>query len=129
MKKTLGDIVFWFHIVFVLFWYALFFVPVNVWPDKILFHFYLTLGVVIHQIVWGLIIMPWTGRYRMVCMLTTIAQLLRGEDIANPNNYDHSSTREFLAKFGITKVPHRISTIIAFIVLILVSIQYFTYYY
>ncbi|MFH1714010.1 MAG: hypothetical protein ABH831_00180 [Candidatus Nealsonbacteria bacterium] len=124
MRNLVGNIIFLFHAAFVIPWYALLFVPESVLPNKIAFHFYLTLVVVLHQFLWGFLIMPWTKKYRMVCILTTFQQLAKGQNISDPKNYDHSFTQEFLRKIGIN-IPHRASTLITFTILTLVSIQYF----
>lgn len=123
-KKFLAEGIFWTHVLIVGFWYALFIVPTSVWADKITFHFYFTIGIVFHQFLWGAVIMPWTKRYRMVCILTTPMQILRGQSIADPKNYDHSFTTEFLKRSGIS-VPHKVSTILTFSILIVVAIQFF----
>lgn len=123
-KRFFAEVIFWMHVLIVGFWYALFLVPTSLWADKITFHFYFTLGIVFHQFVWGAIIMPWTKKYRMVCILTTPMQTLRGQSISDPKNYDHSITLEFLKRRGIS-VPHKASTILTFIVLTVVTIQFF----
>lgn len=124
-KKFLADVVFWSHLGGGIFWYGLFLVPTSWWPEKITFHFFFTLAIVGHQFLWGLVIMPWSGRYRTVCALTTFLQLLRGKKISDPENYDHSFTLEFIRKFHI-RVPHWVATAMNFGVVTLVSIQYFS---
>ncbi|MFH1509815.1 MAG: hypothetical protein ABID67_01540 [Candidatus Nealsonbacteria bacterium] len=124
MNNFLGKVIFFFHAVFVIFWYGLFLVPESFFPGKITFHFYLTIVVVSSQFVWGLLLMPWTKKYRMVCFFTTITQLLKGQNISDPNNYNHSFNRDLFKKIGI-KISHRATTYITFSVLILVTIQYF----
>ena len=123
-KRFFGELIFWAHIIIVGFWYVLFLVPTSLWADKIAFHFYFTLGIVGHQFLWGAAIMPWTKRYRMVCILTTPMQILRGQNISDPKNYDHSFTAEFIKRAGI-KVPHKASTILTFTILVIVTIQFF----
>ena len=123
-KRFFAEVIFWMHVLIVGFWYALFVVPTSLWSDKITFHFYFTIGIVGHQFLWGAVIMPWTKKYRMVCALTTPMQILRGQSIADPKNYDHSFTAEFLKRMGIS-VPHKASTILTFIVLTAVTIQFF----
>jgi len=124
MRRAIGETVFFFHVTFVIFWCALFLIPESIFPDRVSFHFYLSLLVMLHQIFWGLIILPWTGRYRMVCILTTITQLLRKESVSDPKNYEHSFNREFLNKFGI-KISNRASSYLTFAIFTLSAIQYF----
>jgi len=123
MKNFIGQVIFWIHVTFVIFWYGLFLVPESLFPGKIVFHFYLTIVTVFHQFIWGALIMPWTKKYRMVCFATTIAQLLRGQKISDPKNYDHSFNQDLLKRFGIN-VSHKTTTYITFTVLILVTIQF-----
>src|SRR3989338_1165005 len=82
MRKTFGDIIFWSHVVLGTSWVGLLFVPPNIWPNKISFYFFLTLGVVLHQAVWGALVIPWAKRYELVCMLTTLERVVRGERLA-----------------------------------------------
>jgi hypothetical protein len=124
MRKLLSKTLFFFHVVFVAFWYGLFFVPESVFPGRVSFHFYLTLVVVFHQFIWGFLLLPWTGRYRMVCILTTINQLIRGDKMSDSKNYDHSFTQEFFKGFGV-RIPHRATTFITLLVLFAASLNYF----
>ena len=122
-RSLFAKFTFWLHSTIVTFWYALFLVPLSFWADKIVFHFQFTLFIIFNQFFWGFLILPWTKKYRMVCFLTTITQLLRGEDISDKKNYDHSFSQEYFKKFGIN-ISHRMSTVITFTILFLVTIQY-----
>ena len=126
MRKRLflADLLFWAHFFIGSLWLGLFLVPSLIWPDKITFHFYLTIIIVIHQFLWGLILMPYTRKFRMVCILTTPMQLLRNQKISDPKNYSHSFFEELVGNQGI-KIPHGISTLITFSALSLVTFQYF----
>lgn len=126
-RKILANIIFWLHGSIIIFWIALFFIPKGLWPGKIKFHFLLSLLIFGHQLLWGLLILPWTKKYRMVCCLTTIMQLLRGQNISDPKNYDHSFTVEFLNKIMGINVTHKFSTILTLTILFLTTIQYFLF--
>lgn len=123
-KLFLADILFWIHFIIGTIWLGLFLVPSSLWQDKITFHFYLTIIIVAHQFLWGLLLMPWTRKFRMVCILTTPMQILRGEKISDPKNYNHSFFKELVGKNGV-QIPHFISTLITFSALFLVIYQYF----
>lgn len=125
MRLFFADIIFVIHLLIGAAWWGLFLVPPSVWPEKIAFHFFLTLLIVGHQFVWGLLIMPWTHRFRTVCILTTPMQLLRGQKISDPKNYNHSWLKELAGKNGI-RITHETTTIINFTILVLVSLQYFS---
>ncbi len=124
MKLFLADFLFWIHFIVGSIWLGLFLAPSSLWPDKITFHFYLTVAIVGHQFLWGLLIMPWTRKFRMVCVLTTPMQLLRGQKISDPKNYSHSFLKELVGKNGI-KIPHAFSTLLTFSALGLIIYQYF----
>jgi len=68
--------------------------------------------------------MPWTKKYRMVCFLTTMHQLLRGKSISDEQNYNHSFAKEFFGKFHI-QLSHRFITFFTLAVFVIVSLQYF----
>jgi len=122
-RLLLANLLFGIHFIIVVVWLSLFLVPYSIWHDRITIHFYLTVAIVTHQFLWGLAIMPWTHKFRMVCILTTPMQLLRGQKISDPKNYDHSFFQEFFGKQGI-KIPHKASTLITFFALTLVTLQY-----
>ncbi|MEM2125713.1 MAG: hypothetical protein QXQ53_04880 [Candidatus Methanosuratincola sp.] len=111
MRAFAAEVIFWLHLVIVLFWVSLFFVPVDWWQGRISFHFYFSLVVILHQFVWGAIIMPWTKRYRMVCILTTLMQSLRGFKLSRVENYGHSFTEELFARARVN-VPKIVPTIL-----------------
>lgn len=123
MKLLFADLLFWIHFITGTIWLGLFLVPSSAWHDKITFHFYLTIAIVGHQFLWGVLLMPWTRKFRMVCLLTTPMQILRGEKISDPKNYDHSFFKELVGNQGI-QIPHAISTLITFSALFLVTLQY-----
>lgn len=124
IRLLLADFLFWAHFLIGSLWLGLFLVPSSVWADKITFHFYFTVLLVFHQFLWGWLIMPWTKKFRMVCILTTPMQLLRGQKISDPKNYEHSFFKELVGKNGI-HIPHSLSTILTFSALSLVTYQYF----
>ncbi|MDP2637990.1 MAG: hypothetical protein Q8P26_02935 [Candidatus Levybacteria bacterium] len=126
MKKInllMANIIFWMHFIIGSIWLGLFLVPSSMWHDKITFHFYFTILLVTHQFLWGWFLMRWTRKFRMVCVLTTPMQILRGEKISDPKNYDHSFLNEIMGKNGF-KVPHAFSTLLTFSALGLIIYQY-----
>ncbi len=122
-RLYLSKLLFWIHFIAGAIWLGLFLVPSSVWHDKITFQFYLTVVVVTHQFLWGLFLMPWTKKFRMVCILTTLMQLLRGQKVSDLKNYDHSFFKELVGNQGI-KISHTVSTIITFSILSLVTFQF-----
>ncbi len=124
IRLLLADIIFWIHFLIGTIWLGLFLVPSSMWPGKITFHFYFTILLVFHQFFWGWLIMPWTHKFRMVCILTTPMQLLRGQKLSDPKNYNHSFFKELIGKNGI-KIPHAFSTALTFSALGLIIYQYF----
>lgn len=125
MRKFFAETIFYIHWAIVFFWYSLFFVSTTWWPEKIIFHFQLTSMIVLHQFLWGFIILPWTKKYRMVCLLTTVTQVLRGKSVADKKNYERSFPIEAFDRIGFT-ITNRMATIITFTTLIIVTVQYFS---
>lgn len=123
MRKFLSDFLPFLHFGSGLFWCGLFFLPISWWPGKISFHFFLTITILSHQFLWGAMIRPWTGKYRLVCVFTTITQLLRGLPISDPKNYNHSFTKELFGKVGVT-LTNRAIAIFTLTIFTLVTIQY-----
>ena len=124
MRKFSADLIFYLHVVIVAFWYILFFIPNSIWLDKTEFHFQMSLLIVGHQLVWGALILPWTKNYRLVCVLTTLMQILRGQSVSDKKNYEHSFSKEFLRKININ-LSHRRIAIITFTTFTVVTIQRF----
>ncbi|MCH7605082.1 hypothetical protein IID24_03800 [Patescibacteria group bacterium] len=123
MRNFIADIIFWLHAVVLLFWWGLFFVPTGMWASKISFHFFFTVGIVGHQFLWGAMTMPWTKKYQMTCILTTIMQWVRGEKLSDERNYRHVWTKEFFRRAG-WGLPERGATIVTAIISTIVTIQY-----
>jgi hypothetical protein len=123
IRLFLANLLFWIHVATVVFWAGLFLVPTSLWHDRITFHFYLTIVIVGHQFLWGLMIMPWTHKFRMVCIITTFVQLLRNQKISDPKNYSHSFFKEMVGKRGI-QAPHWASTTLTFSILGLITLQF-----
>jgi hypothetical protein len=108
-RAVLSEFVFWLHLVIISAWVALFFVPLSLWPGRIAFHFCFSMVVIAHQFIWGAIVMPWTKRYRMVCILTTLMQALRGYKISDPRNFTHSFVQELFHRAKV-RVPAIVPT-------------------
>jgi len=125
-RDILAEFIFWLHFVIVLFWFGLFLVPSGLWAAKIPFHFFITVVIAGHQFIWGAVILPWAKRYRMVCILTTLTHILRGQKISDPKNYTHSFTVGFIKRFGLN-VSNRVSTLFTCAALIWISLQYFVF--
>lgn len=123
-KKSSAEIVFWLHFVLVATWFGPFFVPTSVWPGKISFHFWFILVAVILQFGWGFLMLPITKKYKMMCPLTTLMQMLRGYQISDERNNHHSCIKEFFDRIG-KPVPKKAVTYSTFISLGVVTMQYF----
>lgn len=109
---ALAEVVFWIHFAIFISIPGLFLVPERVWPDRVTFHFWFVASAFVLLFVWGGI---WTLRLRdkvyLTCFLDTLTQWLRGYDVYDPRNYNHSFTDEIFARFtlrGLSKqsVPY-----------------------
>lgn len=123
MKKTiLTEIIFWLHLPIVVVWFGLFFVPKSAWPEKVFFHFWYIIGIMLVQYLWGILIFRKTD---IICPLTTLMQYLRGYSLKDKRNYSHSYIAELLEKMHITSITYRQINVILLITLIIVAVQYF----
>ncbi|MBI3036973.1 hypothetical protein HYY73_04470 [Candidatus Woesearchaeota archaeon] len=123
-KKAGAEALFWTHFVLVAVWFGLFLVPTDAWAGKVTFHFWFILIAVAVQFGWGFLMLPVTRKYRMICPLTTLMQLLRGYPVADARNNNHSCIKEFFRRIG-KPVPKRAVTISTFVSLGIVTLQYF----
>ena len=126
-KKTfLTEIVFWLHLPYVLFWFGAFFIPLSLWPSRIVFHFwYISIALLI-QFFGGIVLYPKTKKIDFICPLTTLMQSLRGYPVENEKNFGHSFIAELLEKLHI-KISFRWVNILLIITFIIVSVQYCQY--
>jgi len=124
MRDFFTTTIFWLHFFVVAFWIGLLFVPEFLLPGKTAFHFYFTVGLVGHQFLWGAAIYPWTKKYRMVCILTTFMQLLRGHPLSTVDNYGHSWTKEFIKRLG-WGIPERGATVLTLAIFVISTFQFF----
>lgn len=125
LKKAAAETVFWTHFALVTVWYGLFLVPTSLWAGKITFHFWFILIATLVQFGWGFVLLPITKKYKMICPLTTLMQVLRGYPIADERNNHHSCIKEFFHRIG-KPVPKKAVTMSTFISLGAVTLQYFS---
>ncbi|NQV91780.1 hypothetical protein HQ489_04875 [Candidatus Woesearchaeota archaeon] len=86
------------HIPITAFWFVLFVIPTSIWPERMIFQFWYALWLVGGQVSWGILIF---GKFKSICPMTTVMQLLRGYDIKDERNYDHGFIAEFFEDMGI----------------------------
>lgn len=122
-KKTIINLLYFFHLVIVIVWFGLFFVPKSLWPGRVIFHFWFIFIFMLIQMGWGAAMTPYMKKYRIVCPITTLMQYLRGYPIDEKRNFDHSFIREFLTFLKI-KAPYGSIGLVNYLSLCLVAIQY-----
>lgn len=125
-KKALTEVIFWLHLALFIVWYALFFIPSSLWPQRVVFHFWYIALQVLSEVITGLMLMPKMKKFRIVCPLTTLMQSLRGFKPSDPRNYDHSFVREFAKRVGI-RIPYGFVGALIFLSLAVVTLQYVLY--
>ncbi len=124
MKKSwLIDFLFIIHFPIVLVYFGLFFVPTAVWADRAIFHFWYFVLVMSIELIWGILIYPYTKRIDIVCPLTTLMQYLRGFAVSDERNYDHSYISELFSRFGI-KIAYKYVSYSLFLAGVLIAINY-----
>jgi hypothetical protein len=104
-------------------WATLFLVPSRAWDEKVKFHFMITLIVVIHQVLWGFILSLYTKRFDLVCILTTLTHMARGEKFTTDLNYVYKWSTEFCSRIGLELSPRLAGTIVLS-GLMIVSVQF-----
>ncbi len=124
-RKEFAEIIFWLHLVILIVWFALFFVPTSIWPGRIVFHFWYVALFVLSELITGAIFMKGMHKFRIVCPLTALMQYLRGYKINDPLNYDHSFVREFAERLNI-KIPYGVVGFFIFLSLAIIIFQYFS---
>ncbi len=123
-KRTFfTELLFWLHLPIVLLWFGLFFVPRFVWPSRVSFHFWFIVIIMLLQLLWGIFLYPKTKKIDFICPLTTWLQHLRGYEIKDQRNYNHSFIAELLERLHI-KISFRGVNILLFLTLVIVVIQY-----
>ncbi len=122
-KKIIINIIWLLHLLIVLLFFGLFLIPKLLWNNVIKFHFWYLIIIIFIQIIWGLIIYNKTKKIDIICPLTTLMQKLRGYEIKDKKNYNHSYIAELLNKLKI-KVNYNIVSLLIFISIIIVFIQY-----
>lgn len=121
LKKLFTQIVFWSHFPIIILWFGLFLVPSSIWTERVIFHFWYLVIIIIIQLIWSILIFK---KLDLICPQTTLMQYLRGYKLNNKKNYRHSFIAEFLKKLKIN-ISYKSVNIILLITLIIVTVQYF----
>jgi hypothetical protein len=123
MNELLIGALYFLHILIFLTWIVPFFIPTLLWKNKIKFQFYFMASNLVLNSLWGLYFTFKIGGYHSVCFLTSIMQKLRGHNLLDPANYNHSFVAEVLSTFNIN-LNNTAVGIIMVILFAFVSFQY-----
>ncbi len=118
-----SEFLFWLHLPIIIIWFGLFLISKTIWPERIIFHFWYIMIIMIIQLVWGFILYPKIKKITFICPLTTWSQYLRGYSIKDRQNYAHSFIKELLEKLNI-KISFKLINILLVITFVMVAIQY-----
>jgi len=121
-KKSFISILFFSHLIIVILWFGLFFVPTDFWPWRISFHFRYILTLLVLQLLWSLVIYK---KFNLICALTTRMQCMRGYGIYDKKNYGHSFIAELLQRLRI-RLNFQIINILLLLTFILAALKYFS---
>ena len=123
------------HFFVVITWIGLFFVPIALWEDKVVFHFYFILTGILIKLFTGLLYLPYTNAVALICPLSIFTKRLYGHTWTSPITYEYVFIDKLLGKIGIKTKPMKYSKFkpgkinivfsTTYITLIIVSIQYF----
>jgi hypothetical protein len=125
IRFVCSEVLFWMHALIFIVWVLLFFIPQSIWPEKITFHLFYIIVMIVAEFLAGLVLMPVMGKFRIVCPLTTLMQQVRGVSFREAANYDHSFVREFAERMHV-KVPYGFVGALIFFSLAVVAIQFLT---
>jgi hypothetical protein len=120
-RGWLIELIFWLHLPIVILWFGLFAVPKAIWPERVIFHFWYIVILLLVQFLWGLILRK---KLDMICPLTTLMQYWRGYPCNDKKNYGHSFIAELSSKLRI-KIHYHGVNVVLLITLVIVFIQYF----
>lgn len=124
-RKSVIGALYAFHVLILVIWFGLFFVPTSVWPAKVIFHFWFIAILYVLQLMMGFILWPWAKKYKAACFFTVFMQSLRGYKINDSRNYNHGFIREFAKDIGLKLNPWFVEVLLI-CTLIIVSYQFFT---
>jgi hypothetical protein len=122
-RKLLINILFLLHLIIIIIWFGLFFVPYQIRPWRISFHFWYISIILIVQLLWSLIVFQ---KIDMICPLTTWMQELRGYKMKDKRNYGHSFIAELLELLKI-KINFQTINIILLLSFVLVVLKYLSH--
>ena len=114
------SIVFWLHLPIVIIWFGAFAVPLSVWPERIVFHFWFIAGIMAIQLLWGVLAV---GKFDIICPITSYMQWLRGYPLTHKKSYGHSYIAELFNILGI-KMHYKWVNYLLLITLAIVCYQY-----
>ena len=103
--------------------FGLFLIPKSILPEKIIFHFWYLVIIMLIQFIWSLIVFK---KFSLVCPLTTLMHLLRGCKLNDKNNYQYPFIAGLLRKLNIN-LSYKFINVLLFFALIIVSAQYFLF--
>lgn len=83
-----------------------FFIPLEIWPKRPLWHFlFMFIVMVLGLIIAKIYRKKFQIKRAHICFLSLVTQKIRGYDYNDSRNYMHSQIKEMLQKFGINASP------------------------
>lgn len=119
-KEFLIKLIFCLHLPILILGFGPFLIPTSIWPEKIIFHFWYLLIIMLIQFIWSITVFK---KFSLVCPLTTLMQLLRGCKLNDKNNYQYPFVAGLLKKLNI-HLSYKVVNALLFFALIIVSAQY-----
>jgi len=124
-NRILSEFFFWTHLIFLGIWFIPFFIPLTVWPERVLYHLGFMVFIWIVEIMWGIVYMYSLGYWKLVCPWTSLTQYFRGYEFKDRRNYNHSFVREFARKFNL-QISIQFVNGVMLATFIIVIIQFFS---
>tara|TARA_Y100000034_G_C6854791_1_gene388266 strand:+ start:1010 stop:1354 length:345 start_codon:yes stop_codon:yes gene_type:complete len=104
-----------------------FFIPLEVWPQRPLWHFVAMLIIALTGMVLATVYRTkYHAKKGHVCFLNLITQRVRGYKYSDPKNYNFSYLKEICRRFGIKYSP-AISVVTIYVAFIITVINFILY--
>lgn len=127
MRKLISEITLWLHLVGVLILLLMFFIPIRIWPERPMVHFYIMALIILSDLIFGIFYYLYDKKYfNLICLLTIVMQRIRGYKFLDERNYKHSFVKEVTERLGF-KVNRLFAFLLLIFIFILTLINYIVY--
>lgn len=91
------------HLLIVLIWVGLFFVPTALWEGRVVFHYWFIIGGTLLQIITGIFYVRYTKGLVPICPLSVVTQRLKGYGWTDERTYTYVFVKKVLKRLHLAK--------------------------